>query len=326
MSFESIATPEGFIGAAIGDSAQWRPAPSIKLEIRDGQAFLLWNWSIATQGEVASETTISQEFFTLPKPATHRSVIERAQRRIRETRDTTGIDSLIVLAKAVGARVQTLSRRTKGGKGLLDDFIRLASASDQKILAFARRWGPLYLCRHAMPFQHNAPGRAGYDPKDPCMPTSFSGAGSWAYERVADWRRYSSDAQKILKLVQIAWKMSQRERFKSVAFRKAMFAVNEWLSNAGAVISLGLDPAADGEIAIGVSESAGVFGLLGLQLMTTLTRSTSPLSCSSCGAGFIPVRLAPSGVRRYCARCRGAGAPVRDAARDHYARQRKTIT
>jgi hypothetical protein len=325
MSFESIANPEGFLGAAIGDSAQWRPAPAVKLETRDGETFLLWSWSrVAAQDEVVSETPTSQEFFTLPKPI-HRSVIERAQGKVRETGDSTGIDGVITLAKAIGVRLQTLSRRTKGGKGLLDDFLRLASATDQKILAFARRWGPLYLCRHAMPFQHNAPGRPGYDPQNPCMPTGFSGGGSWAYERLADWRWYSSQAQEILRSVESARKTSKRERLKSSAFTKAVFAVNEWLSKGGALISLEFDPGGDGEIAIGVSESAGVFGLLGLQLMSTLTRSTGPLSCASCGAGFIPVRLAPSGVRRYCARCRRAGAPVRDASRDYYSRKRRSI-
>ena len=216
---------------------------------------------------------------------------------------------MITLVKAIGLRLQTLSRRTKGGKGLLDDFLRLASSTDQEILAFARRWGPLYLCRHAMPFQHSAPGRPGYDPQNPCMPTGFAGAGSWAHERLADWRRYSSQAQEILKLLENAWKKPKRDRLKSSAFIEAIFAVNEWLSKGGALISLELDPGGDGEIAIGVNESAGVFGLLGLQLMSTLARSTSPLLCSSCGAGFIPIRLAPSGVRRYCARCRRAGLP-----------------
>ena len=80
MSFESIATTEGFLGAAIGDSAQWRPAPAVKLEARDGETFLLWSWSkIAAEDEVPSETSSSQQFFTLPHPI-HRSVIERAQR------------------------------------------------------------------------------------------------------------------------------------------------------------------------------------------------------------------------------------------------------
>lgn len=326
MSFEPIATPEGFLGAAIGDSAQWRPAPAVKLETRDGEKFLLWSWSRdAAQNEVASEMPTSQEFFTLPKPI-HRSVIARAQRKVRETGDSTGIDGMILLAKALGARVQTLSRRTKGGKGLLDDFLRLASSTDQEILAFARRWGPLYLCRHAMPFQHNAPGRPGYDPQNPCMPTGFAGAGSWAYERLADWRRYSSQAQEILKLLENAWKKPKRDRLKSSAFIDVVFAVNEWLSIGGALISLQFDPGGDAEIAIGVNESAGVFGLLGLQLMSTLARSTSPLLCSSCGAGFIPTRLALSGVRRYCARCRSTGAPARDASRDHYSRKRRSIT
>ena len=93
------------------------------------------------------------------------------------------------------------------------------------------------------------------------MPTGFSSAGSWAYERLADWRRYSSRAQEILKLVESAWRRPKGEQLKSVAFTKAIFAVNEWFSKGGALISLELNPGGDREIAIGVSESAGVFGL-----------------------------------------------------------------
>src|ERR1700682_5045484 len=36
--------------------------------------------------------------------------------------------------------------RVHPGPGLLEDFLKLASASDEAILSYARRWGPLWLC------------------------------------------------------------------------------------------------------------------------------------------------------------------------------------
>jgi hypothetical protein len=46
--------------------------------------------------------------------------------------------------------------RVHAGPGLLEDFLKLESASDQAILVYARRWGPLWLCPvHNLPWQHD---------------------------------------------------------------------------------------------------------------------------------------------------------------------------
>src|ERR1700681_1068740 len=46
--------------------------------------------------------------------------------------------------------------RVRGGPGLLEDFLKLESAADDAILAYARRWGPLWLCPlHNLPWQHD---------------------------------------------------------------------------------------------------------------------------------------------------------------------------
>src|SRR5262245_47356558 len=43
--------------------------------------------------------------------------------------------------------------RVHAGPGLLEGFIKLADAPDEAILAYARRWGPLWLCKHGDPFR-----------------------------------------------------------------------------------------------------------------------------------------------------------------------------
>jgi hypothetical protein len=47
-------------------------------------------------------------------------------------------------------------RRVHAGSGLLEDFLKLEVATDAAILAYARRWGPLWLCRaHSLPWRHD---------------------------------------------------------------------------------------------------------------------------------------------------------------------------
>src|SRR6266567_3425009 len=44
----------------------------------------------------------------------------------------------------------------EAGPALLDAFLRLESATDEAILAYAQRWGPLWLCEaHDLPFRHD---------------------------------------------------------------------------------------------------------------------------------------------------------------------------
>ena len=46
--------------------------------------------------------------------------------------------------------------RVETGPGLLDGFLRLEDGSNKAILAYARRWGPLWLCEeHDLPFRHD---------------------------------------------------------------------------------------------------------------------------------------------------------------------------
>jgi hypothetical protein len=45
--------------------------------------------------------------------------------------------------------------RVRTGPGLLEGFLKLETARDEAILAFARRWGPLWLCSHDLPYGHS---------------------------------------------------------------------------------------------------------------------------------------------------------------------------
>src|SRR5687767_6046125 len=56
------------------------------------------------------------------------------------------------LAWSVAARRR---RRVRVSPGLLADFVRLDQAPDESILDYARRWGPLWLCKHGEPWRNH---------------------------------------------------------------------------------------------------------------------------------------------------------------------------
>jgi hypothetical protein len=218
--------------------------------------------------------------------------------------------------------VQAIKPQSAGGRGLLNDFLMLEKGSNRQIVSFAKKWGPLHLCEHHQPFTHNAPGRPGYDHRTACRPMGF-GQEEWAWERLEDWRRYSKEAATILKLIELAHRSPKGQPQTTQCMYEALFRVNNWLLEGDAVLAVELTLGTPDQLRIGVGENAGVFGLIGLQLMSTLTRSTTPTSCSACGAVFLPERTAPTGIRRYCAACRRSGAHARDASRDWWKRNLK---
>src|SRR3954452_565692 len=49
------------------------------------------------------------------------------------------------------------TRRVRAGPGLLEDFLGLARGRDERVLAYAKRWGPLWLCEHGEPWRNHQP-------------------------------------------------------------------------------------------------------------------------------------------------------------------------
>jgi hypothetical protein len=74
--------------------------------------------------------------------------------------------------------------------GLLEGFIRLADGSDEAVLRYARRWGPLWLCEHGVPWQ--------YDGKE-CIPPATDSS-PWCEESLDKWREYAREARAVLRI------------------------------------------------------------------------------------------------------------------------------
>ena len=108
-------------------------------------------------------------------------------------------------------------RRVHAGPGLLEDFLKLEVATDAAILAYARRWGPLWLCPvHSLPWRHDPECQpsisdwereedeieltdADYDrlrPED--LPEDISH--TWYDELLSGWRTLSRQARATIRL------------------------------------------------------------------------------------------------------------------------------
>ena len=79
----------------------------------------------------------------------------------------------------------------------LEAFIRLAGVRadgfPQAVLGFAKRWGPLEICKHRKPQNHS-------DPVYPPCGSSRMGSGGMGTEPVEAWRRYSRQLRAILRV------------------------------------------------------------------------------------------------------------------------------
>jgi hypothetical protein len=84
------------------------------------------------------------------------------------------------------------------GPGLLEDFLKLEHGSDEAILAYARRWGPLWLCGHGLSFRHAPDCRpmiCDWDVSD-----GDDDYGTWFDEPVGSWRAVSRWARATVRL------------------------------------------------------------------------------------------------------------------------------
>jgi hypothetical protein len=95
---------------------------------------------------------------------------------------------------------------------LLDGFLRLESGTDEAILAYAQRWGPLWLCEpHDLPFRHDPECRTFRDfesvseeelerVSQPEEQGKFHFATAWFQESLDSWRALSTQMRATLRI------------------------------------------------------------------------------------------------------------------------------
>jgi hypothetical protein len=225
---------------------------------------------------------------------------------------------------------------------LFYDFVVLADAPDDKIVAFAKRWGVLGLCqKHDLPMCHRGSGM--FEPATeqiaglgPVCPPRRNGAEY--VEPLAGWRQWATIAGSTLTLARqlrqgengdpAAWQViygKQPTAEDPLAALASSFMLWQWsadlrpivaASPAGGVLRLWL-VSYDATISKKVmDESArlypscgyrgGLFGILATHLLLATNGGPGSYAhCSNCRTLFAMQRNIPEGRNRFCPECTG---------------------
>jgi hypothetical protein len=202
-------------------------------------------------------------------------------------------------------------------RGALDRFLRLETAPDQKVLAFARDFGPLTFTeeRHLHPYQillHERPIDPGSFERGLKRPTPVS----W-------YRNAAESARAILSLAASAYRGGggRDEDWELIGFPRDLkrrtpedlwsavrAVVDDLLLRAGVRPTLLGDPmdpsprSSKGEPQIFLT-GHGLWGVLAAQLAFAVVRADRLASCSQCGKSFTPKRRARTDRKIYCMDC-----------------------
>lgn len=206
--------------------------------------------------------------------------------------------------------------------GALDAFVRLKRPED--VLRFARRYGPLGLCKHGLPPMHRGSWyrdvikdgelvevihtgewepRLGGSERGWCPPVSP--------EPIKKWLVLSELALSHVNLA-ASLKTGTIRELKGFAKLFLMDRVNEWLGDAGVRLELNWDK----HEPVLTLTGGGAFGALGVQLLTAVTANTLAV-CSGCGKPYLRMTRRPkAGQRNFCGTCVSNGIPNRLRQRD----------
>jgi transposase-like protein len=217
----------------------------------------------------------------------------------------------------------------------------LADSSEDRILAYARKWGMLQLCKHDFPAYHSQiywPAREVWSGSKPCYIRGEPEGPLW--EPVESWRVWARRARATLRIAAdlykgklgelVDWQAAVALEYVPVErlminFEKTVerrwgelnYLLNYWLAlgpvqpwierrNGTEVITFGGD--------------GGLFAALATQLTLMVARADGISLCTNCGNPYSPTRKPRSDQRRYCSVCRKGKYPLRHGAADYRAR------
>lgn len=222
------------------------------------------------------------------------------------------------------------------GFGLLGEFMNLAEAPVETILAFARKWGVLEICLHGLPCTHNLRYASTVSGRF-CIPLRYPDT-DYYMEPIPYWHFYARQMRALLNIaVQLKqglpglvedWKIIQVPGFgreSEVKVSEETFAqmfgrtveddrqfvlrmLDRWLSMGDVRPNLVWD-----DEHCSVSFDNTLFGMLAMQLMLEIGSSGGIAFCYGCGKSYTPKGRRPKvGQRNYCRDC-GKKAAWRDA-------------
>lgn len=235
------------------------------------------------------------------------------------------------------------------GVGILRDFMNLADAPAETVLAFARKWGVLEICLHGLPCTHNL-RRAITLSGRWCEPLLYPDSENFM-EPIQYWHFYAKQMRALLNIALRLkqgvpgliedWKIIQVPGFGREAEVKRIceetFAniygrtvkddrwlmrsmLDRWLSMGDVRPTLVWD-----DEQCSVSFDNTLFGMLAMQLMLEIGSNGGLAFCSGCRKSYAPeVRRPKVNQRNYCRDC-GKKAAWRDAQAARRCRKRGSV-
>jgi hypothetical protein len=213
------------------------------------------------------------------------------------------------------------SRTRRAGADLLTEFIQLDEAPAERILAYARRYGPLGFCEHGDPRHRLSPH--GCAPATDRHQPAIREALQW-------WRNLAGHARALLNVAAQLFKKGRVDDLALARLNPQLFFSGPRLKSArrnpAALVTFGMElwlrlfqvrprgtyNARRKRLEIQISGSPPLPGALALQIMLTLTKSAGVAVCSGCGELFSPSRRPNPNRNSYCRAC-GTRAAWREA-------------
>lgn len=225
-------------------------------------------------------------------------------------------------------------REVPAPKDLLVKFVALRDQPEQAFLRFARRWGYLALCHHALPASHywDCP----ISLREPVEAWRALSEQAYAILNLRDalnrkQPRSDADWSLALTLAADCWFMWARQRrsgrdprrYRNFAHKELGHCVQAWLSAAHIGPHIVWD-AGQGiyQLPLGPSDKeTALFAHLAMQLMLAVADIERLALCSGCGKGYRPEKRPAESRRSFCTQC-GKRAATRLAVRGFRERQK----
>ena len=198
-------------------------------------------------------------------------------------------------------------REVEPGASMLNAFVKLADAKPVQIRDFARKWGFLQLCKHGGPGYHELP------PDMSCVPLIYSER----YEPVDAWRFWAHKAAGILRLAAQLHSdvpVDKIQQWPGGPMDDPRKVLGEQLTTWLRFAKVRVKAEWRERPRITLEGPTGLFGVLGVRLMSAAFQTSGLAVCSSCGNAYAPTRRPRRDRNNYCPDC-GLRAAYRDSKR-----------
>lgn len=230
---------------------------------------------------------------------------------------------------------------------VLNEFVGLGEATEERILQYAQRWGVLGICTHGLPYSHNPPVGDPTRDRAACVamrikdfdPSKQDESEQYC-EWLDDWRRFSNASRSLLNIAARLYdkKPGLQQDWRHVVMCNPIFfapripwweprvgverfqlsaVMNDWLLWGNVRPTIEYER---GSWSIKL-KGHGLFGTLALYLCLTIGQTEGFAICTSCSKPYFPPRQPNPNRRQYCRDC-GRRAAQRDASRDYRQRIR----